>query len=70
MTTKRNTEGWAFPGHGQRTKAHYFVDGRSLCGKWGFYSGPLGLDDYASPDDCPTCRRRFEKRQAEAAGKR
>ncbi len=56
--------GWAFPlGH---RKAHYFVDTRSLCRKWGFYSGPLQADDGTpSKDDCAECRRRFEKRLLE-----
>lgn len=52
------SEGWAFPGNAR--KAHYFREMMSLCGKWGFYNGPLEPDNgKASPDDCVACRRRF-----------
>jgi hypothetical protein len=27
--------GWGWPTNSK--KAHYFFDGRSLCGKWGFF---------------------------------
>lgn len=43
-------------------KWHFFAaDGRSLCGKIGFYFGPKepGQDD--SPDNCAECRKRLKK---------
>ena len=54
-------EGWGFPG-GSR-KAHYFVDGVSLCGKWGFYFGLLEQGNDTSPDNCPTCIKKLAKRK-------
>lgn len=39
-------EGWAIPLLAKR--AHYFREGRSLCGKWGFFSqylNPLAMTD-------------------------
>ena len=48
--------GWAFP-NGSR-KAHYFVETRSLCGKWGFYMGLTEDSNYESPDNCAECKRR------------
>lgn len=43
-----------------RSKFHFFVDGRSLCGRWAsiFNSIELedGLDDH--PDNCATCKRK------------
>lgn len=63
-------EGWGFPGHGRMSKkAHYFVDMMSLCGKWGFYNGPLETDDGVSTDDCAKCRRMKSARDVEE-GKR
>ena len=52
-------EGWFWPG-GSR-KAHYFVHGRSLCGKWGF---PGELEPYGefSSDDCAACARKAKER--------
>ncbi len=54
-------EGWGFPG--TYRKAHYFVDGMSLCRKWCFYHGPLeqGEDDH--PDNCVACMRKLAKRK-------
>lgn len=40
------------------------MDGRSLCGKWGWLS-KSGLDDtpYVGPDACKACARKFQKRR-------
>jgi hypothetical protein len=58
-------EGWGFPGSGR--KAHYFKpDGRSLCGRWGFFGGRTEPDDGPSPDDCVGCRRELDKRAGSA----
>ena len=58
-------EGWGF-GLLNR-KAHYFVDGRSLCKKW-LYAGNLDMTinqkthDKPGPDDCKECHRKLLKR--------
>lgn len=28
------SEGWLFPSHRERSRSHYFREGRSLCGRW------------------------------------
>jgi hypothetical protein len=56
-------EGWWFPGLSR--KAHYFREGRSLCGKWGtFGQQPLTPDTHKSPDDCAACRRKLDREKA------
>lgn len=52
-------EGWGFPELSK--KAHYFVEGRSLCGRWA-YTGALEPAALASPDDCAACTRKLTKR--------
>jgi hypothetical protein len=43
-------------------KAHYFVEGRSLCGKWmSLSSAGLEDDNHASPDNCKACMKKREK---------
>jgi len=54
------TEGWGFP---RSRKAHYFVDGMSLCNKYGFYRGSLEQGNDDSPDNCAACRRKLAKRK-------
>ena len=60
-------EGWWQPRDAKRY--HYFVAGRSLCGRWGKY-GPGGwepeggLAEEPGPDDCAPCWRKAKKRQA------
>lgn len=61
-------EGWGFP-RGSN-KAHYFLeDGKSLCGRWGFYLGSKEQGNDDSPDNCTACKkalkRRREKEQAD-----
>jgi hypothetical protein len=57
------TKGWGWP-RLSRT-AHYFVDARSLCGRWLFRGD---LDDTraetAGPDDCASCRKKYDKTYA------
>lgn len=65
MTTKEREikEGWGFPMNSR--KAHYFVDGVSLCRKWGFFFGRFleqGNDN--SPDNCAACMKALPKHQA------
>ena len=54
-------EGWGFPSSSR--KAHYFVDSRSLYGKWLYTSKKLEPAGKASPDDCALCTRRLKKHQ-------
>lgn len=50
---------------------HYIREGRSLCGKWGFYTGEL-MPHVPAPkgnEDCAACYRRVSKAlQAKAGG--
>ena len=50
--------GWGWPGNSR--KAHYFVNGRSLCSKW-MYFGDLydENDDYTR--NCAACKRKVKK---------
>lgn len=61
-------EGWGVIRPGDR-KAHYYVNGFSLCGRVGFYFGPTEDDASGneSPDDHKECRRLLVKRQATPA---
>jgi hypothetical protein len=54
-------EGWGFPGLAR--KAHYFVEDKTLCGKWA-YTGSLdgSSPEVKGPDDCAACRRLFDAR--------
>ncbi len=56
------SEGWGFPAKSR--KAHYFVDGISLCGKWMFF-GELEQGNDNSPDNCATCKKKLLKRKGE-----
>lgn len=58
-------EGWSRIIPPQK-KSHYFVKGRSLCGRYGFPPQPLQPDDYAGPDDCAACRKKADLRKAAA----
>jgi hypothetical protein len=43
---------------------HYFIDGRSICGKWlGLGLGELEKGNDNSPDNCKTCIKRLAKRK-------
>ncbi len=57
-------EGWGFPLNSR--KAHYFVDSRSLCGKWMFF-GNLEQGNDESPDNCTACKKALHKRRAKEA---
>ena len=65
MTKKKGlrlmAEGWGFPGLAR--KAHYFVEGKALCGKWA-YTGSLdgSNPEIKGPDDCVACRRKYDER--------
>jgi len=57
-------EGWGWITNSP--KWHYFVDGRSLCGKW-IGLGELEQGNDGSPDNCTACKRALEKRRAKQA---
>lgn len=59
LAADKAAEGWGFPARSQ--KAHYFVSMTALCGKWGFYGGPLELGNDGSLDNCAECKRRKAK---------
>jgi hypothetical protein len=65
MTTTK--KGWGQPGLAK--KAHYFIDGMALCGRW-MYSGELDNVDAgtAGPDDCTVCRRKYNQKEVSANG--
>jgi hypothetical protein len=57
-------EGWGWPEASR--KAHYFVGATSLCGKW-MYTGLVevqSLGDKPQRDDCVSCWRAQQKREA------
>lgn len=55
-------EGWAAVFSAR--KYHYFIAGRSLCGKWMTVAVDLEPDDGPHPDDCTPCRRALDKANA------
>lgn len=60
-----NEEGWAWPVAAR--KAHYFVNGRSLCDRWLFWGSNLGAAGEDSLDDCKVCTKRLTKRLGEVS---
>lgn len=53
--------GWAWRANMQ--KPHYFVAGRSLCGKWGLIGGETdGEQPYPEHEACKPCFRGWTKR--------
>lgn len=59
-----NKEGWTYLINS--TKWHYFVDNRSLCGRWALWGNDeleLGKDD--SPDNCKACMSKLAKRKGQ-----
>jgi len=52
-------EGWGWPG--RASEGHYFVGGRSLCGRW-LYDGEVDEGDYEGWSRCAVCRRKLAKR--------
>lgn len=58
-------EGWGWIRNSP--KWHYFVDGRSLCGKWlGLGLGELEQGNDESGDNCTVCKKALAKRKAKA----
>ena len=59
-------EGWTWLINSK--KWHYFVNGRSLCGKFGLIGRPeLKQGDDDNPDNCAACRKKL-KRKNKAKG--
>lgn len=55
-------EGWTWLHNA--TKWHYFVDGKSLCGKWALWKdGELEQGNDNSPSNCLTCWRKLQRRK-------
>lgn len=55
---------WGWPLNSR--KAHVFVEGRSLCGKWLFFGAgnqehDEGLSEAPGRDDCCACWRKAKK---------
>ncbi|RLI41370.1 hypothetical protein DRO59_07110 [Candidatus Bathyarchaeota archaeon] len=65
MSKSKVKEGWGFPLNSR--KAHYFVNGRSLCGKWLFF-GELEQGNDGSPDNCAVCKKLLQKRKRRLSG--
>jgi len=58
----KNKEGWTWLANSK--KWHYFVEGRSLCGKFLLLQIPeLEQGNDGSPDNCMACRKKLEKRR-------
>ena len=51
-------KGWGWPA--AATRAHYFVDARSLCMKW-LFNGELQDSNREWGEDCAECKRRCKK---------
>jgi len=49
--------GWGWPLLSK--KAHFFEQGRSLCGKWMFTGRLEPASGGRGPDDCATCYRKL-----------
>jgi len=56
----RFDRGWWWPPNSK--KAHYFVDGRSLCGRWASLRSKREYDDSDDehPDNCAECMQRVK----------
>jgi len=61
--TEENKEGWTWLSNSR--KWHYFVDGRSLCGRFMLFStSGLEQGNDTSTDNCMACMKALEKRNA------
>lgn len=54
---------WKWPSNSK--KAHIFIDGRSLCGKWMVFSDAnsdaVAETDTCGKDDCSSCFKKGQK---------
>jgi hypothetical protein len=54
--------GWAFPLSRTAKKAHFYLDGKSLCGKWVLTDGVKLYDDtHYSQHNCVACMKARDK---------
>lgn len=51
---------WGWPALSR--KAHYFHQGRSLCGRWAYSGAPTNDQRPGSADDCKECLRKLTAR--------
>jgi len=51
-----DTQGWKFLSNAK--KAHYFIDGKSLCRKWMTFGSAFEDNNHTSPDNCPACQKK------------
>ena len=59
------TDGWSWLRNSE--KWHYFVGGRSLCGKWmGLRLGELEQGNDESMDNCTACKKALSRRRAKS----
>lgn len=68
MTNGRvnTTQGWAVPP--MHRQAHYFVQGKSLCGDADYF-GTLEDFNHDHPDNCFTCMRIRQEREVAGGAK-
>ncbi|MEM1268426.1 MAG: hypothetical protein AAGI08_00125 [Bacteroidota bacterium] len=61
VNTETEHKGWAGVVGGR--KYHYFVDMRSLCGRYMFFGPSENLDDskHQHSENCATCKRKRNK---------
>ena len=57
----RVKEGWGLPNYSR--KWHYFVEGTSLCSRYGFFFAELEEGNDESPDNCVACVRRLKEKR-------
>lgn len=58
------SEGWGLIRPGD-TMSHYYRDTDALCGRAGFYYGPIDPDEMPMPDDCARCRKVLDREAME-----
>jgi len=47
------------------SKWHYFVESRSLCGRWMCFGTELSDEAHDSPDNCKACVKMLRKKYPE-----
>jgi len=63
MNPNKTNEGWGWPSNSK--KAHYFREGRALCGKW-LFLGKLEQGNDDSLDNCTACKKALQKENEKA----
>jgi len=61
MSGSEQKHGWAWPMRADFQKAHYFINGKSLCGRHN-YSGDASPDWFFRGNECKTCRKKLDAR--------